>query len=125
MTSPDVELLWAELEQLAWSPGRRGAVGDGPAVSDHAVLRYRQRVERIPQVRARRRLQSLALEALWQDVPRDWMTVVLHPGTHYGYSDRRPDVCLLEREGWLVTVLSERYLRQEAAARRQAGGRRR
>lgn len=124
MTSPDVVTLWAELEQLAWTPGRRGAVGDGPAVSDHAVLRYRERVERVPRVRARQRLQQLASHAVWEDAPRDWMTILLHPGTCYGYPDQRPDVCLLEREGWVVTVLSERYLRQEAEARRQGGVRR-
>ncbi len=113
MTSPDEDLLWAELEQLAWSPGRRGAVGDGLAVSNHAVLRYRQRVERIPRVRARQRLQALAEDAVWQGVPRDWMTIVLHPDTAYGYPKHRTDVCLLEREGFVVTVLSERFLRQQ------------
>ena len=121
MTSPEGDLLWAELEQLAWSPGRCGAVGGGLAVSDHAVLRYRERVEGIPRVRARRRLADLAAEAVWQDAPREWMTVVLHPGTHYGYASGRPDVCLLEREGFVVTVLSERFLRQQRRASPQRG----
>lgn len=121
MTSPDVELLWAELEELAWSHERRGAVGGGLAVSDHAVLRYRERVERIPRVRARRRLQDLASGAVWQDVPREWMTVVLHPGTHYGYPSGRPDVCLLEREGFVVTVMSDRFLRQQERTTRGRG----
>lgn len=122
MTSPDVDLLWAELEQLARSPGRRGAVGGGLAVSDHAVLRYRERVERVPRVRARRRLQELAEDAVWEGAPRDWMTVVLHPNTVYGYPPRRLDVCLLERDGFVVTVVSKRFLRQQesAAARRYA-----
>jgi hypothetical protein len=125
MTSPDVDLLWAELEQLAWSPERRGVVGDGLAVSDHAVLRYRERVERIPRVRARRRVQELAAEAVWEYQPRDWMTVVLHPNTVYGYPPRRLDVCLLERDGFVVTVLSERFLRQQQSrtARHYSDGR--
>jgi len=89
-------------------------VGDGPAVSDHAVLRYRERVESLPRVRARRRLEDLAATAEWQDLPRRWTTLLLHPGTHYGYPTRRRDVCLLERDGIVVTVLSERFLRQHA-----------
>lgn len=49
------------------------------------------------------------------------MTVVLHPETRYGYPDRRSDVCLLEREGCVVTVLSERFLRQQEHTPRRQG----
>ena len=38
------------------------------------------------------------------------MTVVLHPATVYGYGATRPDVCLLARDGAVVTVLSRRFL---------------
>ena len=124
MTSLDVDLLWAELEQLAWSPGRRGAVGDGLAVSDHAVMRYRERVERIARARARRSVQQLADEAVWEGEPRNWMTIVLHPDTFYGYPPGRLDVCLLERGGCVVTVLSQRFLKQQATVMaRRSGGR--
>jgi hypothetical protein len=97
-------------------------VGNDLAVSDHAVLRYRQRVERIPRVQARRRLQGLAAMARWQELPRRWTALVLHPGTHYGYLSHRPDVGLLEREGVVVTVLSERFLRQQWQPRPKPDG---
>lgn len=89
------------------------------------MLRYRERVERIARVRARRRVEQLAAEAVWEYEPRDWMTVVLYPDTVYGYPPRRLDVCLLERDGFVVTVLSQRFLRQQEStpARRYSDGR--
>lgn len=59
--------------------------------------------------------------ATWQELPRRWTAVVLHPGTHYGYPSRRLDVCLLERDGVVVTVLSERFLRQRSPLRPRTG----
>jgi hypothetical protein len=43
------------------------------------------------------------------------MPIVLHADTHYGYPVSGVDVCLLERRGFVVTVLSERFLRQRQA----------
>lgn len=57
--SPDLDLLWSELQLLSEHPGRREVVGGDLAVANHAVLRYRQRVEGIPRVRARRRTAKL------------------------------------------------------------------
>lgn len=114
--SPDLELLWSELTLLAEHPERRGVVGGDLAVSHHAVLRYRQRVEGVPRVRARHRMAELAAVAEWEERPRPWMPVVLHPRTTYGYPPVRPDVCLLERDGLIVTVLSERFLREQRLA---------
>ena len=51
--------------------------------------------------------------ATWQELPRRRTPVLLHPGTRYGYPSQRLDVCLLERDGVVVTVLSERFLRQQ------------
>ena len=118
--SPDLDLLWRELALLAEHPERRGVVGGDLAVSDHAVLRYRQRVEGIPRVRARHRMGELAAAADWEGRPRSWMPVVLHPGTVYGYPTARPDVCLLERDGFIVTVLSKRFLRVEGFKTRRS-----
>lgn len=66
-------------------------------------------------------MQELASAAVWQHVPREWMTVVLHPETHYGYPFGRPDVCLLERDGFVVTVMSERFLRRQERTSRGRG----
>ena len=79
-------------------------------ITDHAVQRYRERVERVPRWLALRRIRAMIRTASWASRPRSWMTVVLHPGTVYGYGAARPDVCLLVRDAAVVTVLSRRFL---------------
>ncbi|MBL8927469.1 MAG: hypothetical protein JNM77_14695 [Pseudonocardia sp.] len=79
-------------------------------ITDHAVLRYRERVERVPRWLALRRIRAMCSTASWTFRPHSWMTVVLHPATVYGYGAARPDVCLLVRDGAVVTVLSRRFL---------------
>lgn len=91
-------------------------------ISDHAVKRYRERVEGVPRKLAVRRLDSLAGSATWRARPLGWTRVVLYPGVIYGYSSIRPDVCLLARDGVLLTVLSRRFLSEaEARGARVAG----
>jgi hypothetical protein len=80
--SPDqADLLWAELAQLALSEGAAELEETALWATDHAVLRarwddrsghrgYRQRVEALPKVRARRRLERLVLTAEWHEFPR-------------------------------------------------------
>ena len=58
-----------------------------------------------------RRLEELAGSADWRARPLSWTRVVLHLGVIYGYARARPDVCLLARDGVLVTVMSRRFLR--------------
>lgn len=84
-------------------------------ITAHAVQRYRERVERVPRWLALRRIRAICSTAAWTFRPRSWMTVVLHPSTVYGYGANRPDVCLLVRDGAVVTVLSRRFLAAEAA----------
>ncbi len=88
-------------------------------LTPHAVVRYRQRVEAVPHRMAVRRIECLITTARWRSRPRPRTEVVLHPGVIYGYSPRRPDVCLLVRDGVLVTVYSRRVLAQ--ASRRATG----
>lgn len=84
-------------------------------LSLHAVQRYRERVEGVPRRLAVKRLHGLLATARWRSRPLPWTEVVLHPGVAYGYCPGRPDVCLLLRDGVLVTVLSRRFLRRTAA----------
>ena len=74
-------------------------------ITDHAVQRYRERVERVPRWLALRRIRAMIRTASWTSRPRSWMAVVLHSGTVYGYGAARPDVCLLVRDAAVVTVL--------------------
>lgn len=112
MTSLElVDPLWVALQQLALPEGAPQLNIDDLRVSEHAVLRYRQRVDALPRGHARRRLEQLVPDTQWQTLPRDWMLIMFRSGTYYGYPSHRPDVCLLEREGFVVTVLSQRFLR--------------
>jgi hypothetical protein len=78
------------------------------AISRHAVRRYQERVEAVPGRLAARRLQQLATTARWRRRPRPGWGTVLHDGTVYGYSERRPELCLVARDGVLRTVLTLR-----------------
>lgn len=80
------------------------------SIADHAVRRYRERVERVPRWLALRRIGAMIDTAAWESRPRSWMPVVLHQGTVYAYGAARPDVCLLVRDAAVVTVLSRRFL---------------
>lgn len=115
MTSLDlVDPFWVELSALSLPTGTVTLDSRRLTVSDHAVLRYRQRVERLSRRQARRRLVDLVVDTEWEIRPRGWMPIVLHDDTHFGYPTRRLDVCLLERNGVIVTVLSWRFLQQVA-----------
>ena len=89
-------------------------------ISQHAIQRYQERVEAMCRGRAERQLRRLVLDAHWYPLPRPWTQIVIHPGSHYGYSPRRADVCLVERDGVVRTVLS----RMTVSAQRQKMSRR-
>ena len=80
--------------------------GEELTVSHHAIQRYQERVEAMCRGRVERQLRRLVLDARWYPLPRPWTQIVIHPGSHYGYSPRRADVCLVERAGVVRTVLS-------------------
>ena len=84
--------------------------GDDLVVTDHAVRRYRERVERVPRWLATRRIRALASSAAWRARPAPWMQIVIRPGVIYGYSPVRPDVGLLVRDSAVLTVLSRRSM---------------
>ena len=87
--------------------------GEELTVSHHAIQRYQERVEAMCRGRVERQLRRLVLDARWYPLPRPWTQIVIHPGSHYGYSPRRADVCLVEREGVVRTVLSQMTVSSE------------
>jgi hypothetical protein len=115
MMQPD---LYAELCAMALPDEPPVVDTEHLVVSEHALARYRERVESLPRARARRALQRLLGQAEWTVRPRRWMPIVLHDGVRYGYPLTRPDVCLLVREEFVVTVMSKRFL-----VRHDRGGR--
>jgi hypothetical protein len=89
-------------------------------ISRHAVERYRERVEGVCRRRAQSELRRLALDARWYPMPRPWTQIVVHPGSHFGYSPRRPDICIIERAGAIRTVFSRRSLAAPPGPPRQS-----
>jgi hypothetical protein len=116
MSRPDPDLL-ASVRQIALPDPDLVSVPGPLVISDHAIQRYRERVEGVPRKLAARRLDELARTAAWRARPLAWTRVVLHPGVIYGYSVVRRDVCLFAHDGTLLTVMSRRFL-DEAEVRR-------
>ena len=117
MMSREMSAVRSQLEALALPSLPAEVDLDTVVVSEHAVQRYQERVERVPRTRALRRVQALAAEAGWERRPRRWMTIDLQDHTFYGYPLHRPDVCLLLRYDRVVTVLSRKYLEQVSPSR--------
>lgn len=84
--------------------------GQDLPISKHAIRRYQERVESVGRRRAEERLRQLVLDAHWYPLPRPWTQIVIHRGSHYGYTPIDPDVCVIERGGVVRTVISRRFL---------------
>src|SRR6478672_6239989 len=98
MLRPDADLL-ASVRRIALPDPDLVTVAGPVVISDHAIQRYRERVEGVSRKLAARRLHELAHSAAWRARPLAWTRVVLHPGVIYGYSVVRPDVCLFVHDG--------------------------
>src|SRR4051794_36284800 len=109
MSQPDPDLL-ASVRRIALPDPDLVTAPGVLVLSDHAIQRYRERVEGVARKLAARRLDQLACTAAWRARPLAWTRVVLHPGVIYGYSAFRRDVCLFAHDGTLVTVMSRRFL---------------
>ena len=84
-------------------------------VSQHAIRRYHERVDAsLSAMQVATVLVLLAERALARPTPRHWMRKVTEarPGTRYLYPASHPDVCLVEREGAIVTVYSRAACRR-------------
>lgn len=78
------------------------------AVSSHAIARYQQRVRpAATRLEALAEIREIAARARVRSRPRWWTRVAgERPGCRYLYCASRPDVCLVVRNGVVVTVFS-------------------
>ncbi len=70
----------------------------------HAVQRYQQRVAATSTGEAFRTLQSAAQRARRRSTPRWWTPVAAAPGLLFLFPASPPGVCLLCRDGVILTV---------------------
>jgi hypothetical protein len=70
----------------------------------HAVERYQQRVAPVSTAEAFRRLAAAAATARRRGAPRWWTPIAPAPGLSYLYPVSMPGVCLLVRDGAILTV---------------------
>ncbi len=90
----------------------------------HAVERYQQRVESVTTRQAFRALEAAAATACRRGTPRWWTPVAPAPGLLFLYPSELPGVCLLCRDGVILTVYERRtcrtwYVADEAPERRR------
>lgn len=78
------------------------------AVSSHAIERYQQRVRpAATRLEALAEIREIVSRARVRSRPRWWTRVAgERPGSRYLYCASRPDVCLVVRNGVIVTVFS-------------------
>jgi hypothetical protein len=82
--------------------------GHGLIASDHAVQRYRERIEHVSEPLARQRIAQLCAGATFRPQPPTWHDGVLRPGTCYGTVAGLPDVCLVAAGRVVLTVITRR-----------------
>ncbi len=93
----------------------------------HAVQRYQERVAPLSTAAAFGRLSDLAATAKVRPTPRWWTPVKPAPGLAFAYPAAEPGVCLLLRDGVILTVLERDQCRawsmRDAEAQPTAGRR--
>ena len=98
---------------------------DGVVVPTHnAILRYQERVEALAFPAAERRIRELAAHSAVRSRPRWWTMTEHSEGALFFYPSAAPGVCLVVRDGLVVTVL-ERSLRWTRTTRELSATRRR
>jgi hypothetical protein len=83
----------------------------------HAVQRYQERVTAVSTAEAFRRLSELAAHARVRSTPRWWTPVDPAPGLSFAYPATEAGVCLLLRDGAILTVFERSQCRSWAATR--------
>ncbi len=86
----------------------------------HAVQRYQQRVMPVSTREAFRALETAAATARRRATPRWWTPVEPAPGLLFLYPPAMPGVCLLCRDGVILTVFERGTCREWHAAEAQA-----
>lgn len=86
-------------------------------LSHHSIERFQRRVApEASHLSAARQLSDLAGDAKCRPRPRHWTPASASPGTTFLYPHARPDLCLIVREGVVVTVVDRASARRWAAA---------
>ncbi len=76
-------------------------------VSAHAIQRYQERVDpTVSRREALRDIREVVNEGKARPRPRHWTHVDARPGSRYVYWAGRPGVCVVMRDGAVVTVFS-------------------
>lgn len=82
----------------------------------HAVRRYQERVELVSTAAAFRRLEVLAASSRIRSTPRWWTPARPAPGLSFAYPASLPGVCLLVRDGAILTVFERSQCQEWASA---------
>lgn len=87
-------------------------------VSSHAIARYQQRVRpTATRLEALAEIRAIASKARVRSSPRWWTRVAgVRPGCRYLYCASRPEVCLVAKDGVVLTVFSRQVCAQWRAA---------
>lgn len=89
-----------------------------PFITAHSIDRYRERVDPgASRKTAIQMLLSIVRSAEARSRPRHWTCVDTRPGCRYLYSASHPGICLVERDGAIVTVFSRSTCAQWKNAR--------
>lgn len=94
-----------------------------PRISQHAIDRYRQRVEPVDAATAADRLADMAAASTRRPTPRQWTEVAPTPGVLFLYPHGSSDVCLVMKNNTIITVFS-RVICMEWRTRQLGGPRR-
>lgn len=70
----------------------------------HAIERFQQRVAPVTTAEAARRIRAAAAGAKARPTPRWWTPVAPAPGLRFLYPADLPGVCLLTRDGAVITI---------------------
>jgi hypothetical protein len=83
-------------------------------VSNHAIERYRSRVEDVSEPVARTAIEELLKDARLRPTPRHWMRARTNygSGVRFGYSPRASHVALVVRDSTVATVLTRSMFRR-------------
>lgn len=89
----------------------------------HAVERYQQRVAPVSAAEAFKTLQAAATTARRRSTPRWWTPAAAGPGLLFLYPAALPGVCLLCRDGAILTVFQREVCRGWRSAQAPDTGR--
>jgi hypothetical protein len=81
-------------------------------ITHHAIQRFQKRVAPISAVEAARSISAAAAHARVRTTPRRWMLVAPEPGLLFLYPASLPGVCLLVRDGTVITVFERSQCRR-------------